>query len=333
MKEGVDDEDIMNQRDEESVGKDEWDAADKEQLIRDKKDALKSGEGVLERTLRVVEGSAGEVHLINLPGGREQAVLAIPREFVDGETALIVSLHGFGGDSAHQSAYFPLHERVNSQGFGLLLPNGIQDSLGNRFWNPTDDPCDFGKSCEDDVTYLTELAAEARKIKDFGAMYFFGYSNGGFMSHHMACKGLPGLRAVASLAGTSYVDDSSCEESAAVSALHIHGTEDSVVLFEGDKSGTEPASGGQSNFYLGAWEMAERWSRKGRCEWPDDLQPYSAMDLDRYVPGPETRMFRAGSGCAEGIEVELWSGVGSGHAPGYDDDFVDALLGWLFSQD
>ena len=68
-----------------------------------------------------------------------------------------------------------------------------------------------GKSGKDDVAYLTELVAVAKRVKDFGPVYFFGYSNAGFTSHHMACKGLPGLRAVASLAGTSYVEDSSCD--------------------------------------------------------------------------------------------------------------------------
>ena len=27
-------------------------------------------------------------------------------------------------------------------------------------------------------------------IKDFGPVYFFRYSNGGFMAHRIACKGL-----------------------------------------------------------------------------------------------------------------------------------------------
>ena len=134
-----------------------------------------------------------------------------PLGFVDGETPLIVSLHGYGGDSAYHTSYVPLHERVNSDGFALLLPNGQLDSQGNRFWNPTDRCCEGGKTGENDVAYLAELVAEARKVMDFGPVYFFGYSNGGFMSHRMACKGLPGLRAVASLAGTSYVEDSSCE--------------------------------------------------------------------------------------------------------------------------
>ena len=167
------------------------DFSDKEQWS-DEKDK-RSGEGtILERTVRLVEDSGGDVHYIDHAGRGDRTVLVTPQKFVDGETPLIVSLHGFGGTSADQAAYVPLHERVDTDGFALLLPNGAINSEGYQFWNPTDECCDGGKSGEDDVAYLTELVAEAKKIKDFGPIYFFGYSNGGFMAHHMACKGLPG---------------------------------------------------------------------------------------------------------------------------------------------
>ena len=59
----------------------------------------------------------------------------------------------------------------------------------------------------------------------------------------------------------------------------------------------------------------------------------ATLDLDQYVPGAETQAFRVESGCAEGVAIELWKGSGSGHAPGYGGDFVDALVGWLVSQE
>ena len=190
----------------------------------------------------------------------------------------------------HQSIYVPLHERVNSHRFALLLPNGAPDGEGNRVWNPTDECCDGGKAGEDDVAYLTELVAEASKTRDFGPLYFFGYSNGGFMAYHMACKGLPGLRAVASLAGTSYVEDSSCDGSPPVSALHVHGTADEVILFEGDVS--ESTGDAERAFYAGARDMVTRWSRRAGCDWPEEAQPHATLDLDRYVAGAETQAFR-----------------------------------------
>ena len=312
----------------------EWVLRAVEQWAKGQDDPLSLLEGtVLERTVRLAAESGGEVHYIDHPEREDPAVLLVPLAAVDGETPLIVSLHGYGGDSSYQSTYVPLHERVNTDGFALLLPNGIRDSEGNRFWNPTDECCESAKGGQDDVAFLTELVAGAEQVMDFGPVYFFGYSNGGFMSYHMACKGLPGLRAVASLAGTSYVEDSSCDGASPVSVLHIHGTADDVIRFEGDVSEPDAKGEGERAFYAGAQEMANRWSRRAGCEWPEQPQPYATLDLDRQVAGTETTAFRLESGCAEGVQIEIWMSVGSSHAPGYGDAFVDALIDWLLSQE
>ncbi len=334
LEERVDNVDARLQKVEEAASKAEPALPSKEQWSKGKGEGLSLPEGTaLERTVKLVDDHGGEIHFVDHPEREDRSVLVTPVEFVDGETPLIVSLHGFGGDSAYYSAYFPIHGRLNTDGFALLLPNGASDGQGNRFWNPTDRCCEGGKTGEDDIAFLTELVAEARKVGGFGPVYFFGYSNGGFMSHHMACKGLPGLRAAASLAGTSYVEDARCDGTAAVSVLHIHGTADQVILFEGDESETDPNGDGERAYYAGAQEMVTRWSKRAGCDWPADAKPYATLDLDQYVTGPETQAFRLESGCAEGISIELWIGVGSSHTPSYDDAFVDALLGWLLSQE
>ena len=76
-----------------------------------------------------------------------------------------------------------------------------------------------------------------------------------------------------------------------------------------------------------------RWSDRAGCEWPEHPQPYATLDLDQYVPGPETQAFRLESGCADGINIELWMGEGSSHSPGYGDAFANALVDWLLSQE
>ena len=306
-------------------------AAKEEQWSKDKDSKVSQpDDSVLERTAQLAEEAGGEVYYLVHPGRNDRSVLVLPLELREGRTPLIVSLHGFGGSSADHSLYFPLHERVNSHGFALLLPNGIPDSDGNRFWNPTDECCDGGKSGEDDVAYLTELVASAREVEDFGPVYLFGYSNGGFMAHHLACKGLPGLRAVVAVVGTSYVADSSCAGAPPVSALHIHGTADSVIQYAGDAS--EAAGDDKGAFYLGAQDMVARYGQIAGCAWPTEPQPYAALDFDQAVPGAETRAFRLQEGCAAGITIELWRGEGSSHAPAYGGAFTEALLAWLLSQ-
>ncbi len=289
---------------------------------------LKLLEGTdLERTVSLAEAAGGEVYYIDHPDREEPAVLVMPLEPIEGNP-LIVSLHGFGGNSADHSIYVPLHERVIRDGFGLLLPNGMRNAEGQRFWNPTDQDSGSSKVSQDDVAYLSHLVVEAQMLKEFGPVYFFGHSNGGFMSYWIACRGLPGLRAVASLAGTSYVEDAACQGAPPVSVLHIHGSADNVVLFEGMQAESDKDGPG----YAGAPDMVRRWGERAGCEWPEEPQPYASLDLDQYVPGSETHAFRLESGCAEGINIELWAAEGSGHGPSYGDAFVDALLDWLLTQ-
>ncbi len=295
-------------------------------------DRVKLLEGAdLERTVNLAEAAGGEVYYLDHPDREELAVLVMPPEPIEGNP-LIVSLHGFGGNSADHSIYVPLHQRLIRDGFGLLLPNGLRNADGQRFWNPTGQCCEGGKSGEDDAAYLSRLVADAQALNNFGPVYFFGYSNGGFMSYWMACVGLPGLRAVASLAGTSYVDDGNCEGAPPVSVLHIHGSEDEVVRFDGIQ-GEPDAEGKEGPGYAGALDMVRRWGERAGCDWPEDPQPYTALDLDGYVPGPETGAYRLESGCAAGISIEWWVGEGSSHGPGYGDAFVDALLEWLLAQE
>ena len=330
----------LQQKLEDAESKSETNFPDKEQWSKgdewseSKGDKLSMPEGTtVERTAILAEDAGGVVHYIEHPGRRDRTVLVTPQEFIDGETPLIVSLHGYGGNSADHSVYFPLQERINTHGFALLLPTGSLDAQGNPFWNPTDHCCDDGKSGEDDVAYLTDLVTEAMSLENFGPIYFFGYSNGGFMAHHMACKGLPGLRATASLAGTSYVEDSSCNGAPPVSVLQIHGTADEVILFDGDATEPDEKSGGERAFYASATDMVTRWSQRAGCEWPENPEPYTTLDLDRYVPDSETQAFRVESGCPDGIGIELWVGEGSSHSLGYDETFIDELLEWLLSQD
>ena len=295
----------------------------------DQRVKLLEGTGI-KRTLKLAAEGGGQAQVINYGaayGGARSAVLVLPDKLPEGEIPLIVSLHGFGGDSFSQGQYVPLHQRVNRDGFALLLPDGVENAEGRRFWNPTNG---FGKADQDDVGALTALVQEAGGEFDMGPVYFFGYSNGGFMSYWMACKGMPGLRAVASLAGTSYMDDTACEGASPVSVLHIHGTDDAVVLFDGVE--VEPGAEGRDGpGYAGAEDMFHRWGERAGCN-VQSVAHGLGVDLDDGVEGLETLTFAFPEGCAEGITVEMWSSDGGGHAPAYGDAFTDALLEWLLAQ-
>ena len=75
---------------------------DMEQWSNGKDDRSSLPEGTaLERIGRLAEESGGEVYYVDHPGRADRSVLVMPLEVLDGETPLIVSLHGYGGDSAY----------------------------------------------------------------------------------------------------------------------------------------------------------------------------------------------------------------------------------------
>ncbi len=298
---------------------------------REKELPEKTGEDTgIGRTLRLAAEGGGRAQVINYGagyGGARSAVLVLPDPLPEGEIPLIVSLHGFGGDSFSQASYVPLHNRVNRDGFALLLPNGVENAEGIRFWNPTDG---FGKADQDDVNALSALVQEAGGEFDMGPVYIFGYSNGGFMAYWMACKGLPGLRAIASLAGTSYYEDSECEGAPPVSVLHVHGMDDRVIRFHGSEESEFPALT-PGEWYTGAKEMYYHWGARAGCDG-NSQEDGEDLDLDTSINGAETFTFRFSGGCAEGITVEMWASDWGGHTPAYGDAFADALLDWLLAQ-
>lgn len=262
-------------------------------------------------------------------GSRQTAVVGLPQPRPAGEVPLIVLLHGYGSGSAAMVAYSRLHQRMNRDGFALLIPNGSVNRIGNRFWNANDWCCDFYDSGIDDSAALRGLIQQVVREHDLGSVYFFGHSNGGSMSYRMACD-LAHVRAIVSLAGSSSRDPNWCADADPVSVLQISGTADTVIWFQGN-DGQVGLVTGEPEFYLGALDLVKRWGDRAGCAWPDDPQPYATMDLDEAVGGAETQAYRLG-GCAEGVSVELWVGDGSGHSPGYGDAFADALLSWLLAR-
>src|SRR5258706_3929439 len=59
-----------------------------------------------------------------------------------------------------------------------------------------------------------------------------GHSNGGFMSHRLACDA-PRIAAIVSLAGAVWNDPSKCKPAGPVSILEVHGNADLTINYNG----------------------------------------------------------------------------------------------------
>ncbi len=256
-------------------------------------------------------------------GGERSARLQFPPG-VEGEAIpLVLSLHGYSGEAAAHDWYFGLSERILEYRFALITPQGTTDSRGNAFWNATDACCNFEDTDVDDVGWLSSLVSEAKEVVDVSGVYVTGYSNGGFMAYRLACDGLHGLVAIASLAGSSFGDPQRCAEASPISVLQIHGSADLDIPYDGALQ----FEGG----YPGATELTRRWAHRAGCD-VEQAPELPGIDLEEVLDGAETSVRRYGDGCAPGITVELWTIAGADHYPSFNDDWPDRLLNWLFNE-
>ncbi|MBL9037640.1 MAG: hypothetical protein JNG84_03895 [Archangium sp.] len=253
-------------------------------------------------------------------GPRERPVrLVVPPTASGTKLPLLVLLHGYGSNSEQINQAWHATATALAKGFVLALPEGTPDSQGRKFWNATPACCDRENRGIDDVAYLSAVldAIEAEVPIDTSRVYFAGHSNGSFMSFRMGCERATRVTAIAGLAGADFPSAETCVPSRPVSVLHAHGTRDDVIRYEGAPTA-----------YPSAREAALRWAGRGGC---DVAQPTAgaAMDLDRSVPGAETRVERWATGCSAGVDVELWTLEGSSHGPPFNDDWMPKVSDWL----
>lgn len=258
-------------------------------------------------------------------GGERPAELTRPYQYVAGTPVpLVIVLHGYGGSSAGIDRYFGISGLLHQDHFAVILPQGTLNPDGRRFWDATDFCCDFREADPDDVGYLNELVEEAADHVEPEGVYLVGLSNGGFMSYRMACESMPKLRGIVNLAGSSFDDADRCEGAEPISILHIHGTVDSTIRYNGGSRNRGTIR------YSGAREVVERWASRAGCDIEaGDTLP--SLDLVGNIPGAETTPLRYRTGCRTAVTVELWTIQEGPHVPRFDsNDIARRLTGWLF---
>ncbi len=261
----------------------------------------------------VAPGSTGVVTL-----GARPFRLHVPAGY-DGATPLplVVGLHGYTSSSQELDRYLGLSAASDARGFLLALPDGTLDRRGDRFWNATSTCCDIDRTGVDDSGYLSALVTAVRAAYPVDRVAVVGHSNGGYLAHRFACDHADQVDAIASLAGPLPADTSGCRPSRPVSVLHVHGTADTTVPYDG-RAGDSSAPG-----------TAAAWARLDGCRPTPAAAP--AQDDDASLPGAETTVLVWADGCRDGSRVALWTIAGGQHVPQLSSAFtgqvLDVLLG------
>ncbi|PKO48906.1 MAG: poly(3-hydroxybutyrate) depolymerase [Betaproteobacteria bacterium HGW-Betaproteobacteria-4] len=220
---------------------------------------------------------------------------------------LVLAFHGGGGHAEFvaDEARYGLIGKADKEGFVVVFPNGYSRLPGGRFatWN-AGGCCGAARDGNvDDVGFARAVVAAVRAQLPIDPERIFatGMSNGGMMSHRLACEAGDLFRAVASVAGTDAT--TSCSPSRAVSVLHIHARDDTHVLFNGGAGEGAFRDASKIMDFVSVPETMARWARRNRCgAAPTAVRAWPEAHCETY------------SGCADGVALQLCVTDDGGHS-------------------
>jgi polyhydroxybutyrate depolymerase len=230
---------------------------------------------------------------------------------------LILTLHGYTSNGRGQLGFFPLGKLAGKYNFIYCAPDGI-----DRSWNATEACCDWSGKV-DDSKYLRSLILKAMKEYniDKKRVYVTGLSNGGFMSYRMAHDHSDLITAIVPFAGVGFNRWPS-EPKHPVSVLHIHGTKDRTIKWNG--------GGIQGSKYPSAEDNFAKWKAFNNCEKKVETSKVK-IDLDRKVVGAETKVVRFESKDGK-VVSELWEVVDGGHVTPPKSDARESIIKWMLAR-
>ena len=255
-------------------------------------------------------------------GIQRDYILYIP-ELYDGSTAvpLILNFHGFGSNANEQMFYGDFRDIADTEGFLLVHPEGTT-FIGNQFWNVGFPGI---SSTIDDVGFTEALIDELATLYtiDLDRVYATGMSNGGFMSFLLACQLSEKIAAVASVTGSMTQDTfNDCNAQLPTPVLQIHGTEDDVVLYNGNTLSIPIA------------DVISYWVDYNNCE----TTPSTTTLPDLDVSDGSTVEHSVYENSDNGITTEHMKVIGGGHTwpgsvlntAGTNQDIDASMEIWLF---
>lgn len=259
------------------------------------------------RTERQQEAPAtGGLQEIQVQG--RKVLVHLPRGYDASHPApLVLAFHGGGGHAEYMADddRYGLQKKADEAGFVVAFPNGYSKLPGGKFatWNAGGCCGDARDKGSDDVGFARAIvtAIKGRYSIDAGRVFATGMSNGGMLSHRLACEAADVFRAVASVAGTDAT--SNCSPSRPISVLHIHAKDDDHVLFNGGAGSGAFRDESKVMNFISVPETMSRWVQRDRCTAP----PQRTLDK----PGAYCEAY---TGCSGGVSVHLCVTESGGHS-------------------
>ena len=241
-------------------------------------------------------------------GGRERSyVVYLPpnlqAKLQNREPApLVLVFHGGGGHAAGIARTTNLHQIADRQGFIAVYPNGTGAQGGRRLsWNAGSSPPQGYAEHQnvDDVGFVRTLLRQLQQTYpiDSRRIYATGFSKGGMLAYRLACEMADQFAAIAPVGGT--LTYAQCQPARPVALLHIHGSNDQSVPFEGGRG----AYSARMARYPSVLQNLDRWRQRNQCD-AKPVQARVTSDTQRYTY----------QDCKTGGEVSYYLVRDGGHA-------------------
>jgi polyhydroxybutyrate depolymerase len=225
---------------------------------------------------------------------------------------VVFAFHGGGGDMHLQAnTNYNLVGKADSAGFIAVFPNGFSRLPSGKLatWN-TGNCCAQARDRNiDDVGFVRSLVAQVQKQLNVDRLRIFatGMSNGGMMSHRLACEMADTFAAIAPVAGTDGTLE--CTPARPISVLQIHAKNDTHVLFEGGAGKDAFKDQSMVANFVSVPETMARWTQRNRC-----------TGATKRVLGVPGAYCEAQLQCADGARVQWCVTEKGGHSwPGVKD--------------
>lgn len=220
---------------------------------------------------------------------------------------LVLAFHGGGGHAEYMAndARYGLQSMAEREGFAVAFPNGFSKLPGGKFatWNAGGCCGDARDHGVDDVGFARAVVADVQRHRaiDRNRIFATGMSNGGMMSHRLACDAADLFRAVASVAGTDAT--TTCQPSRTVAVLHIHAKDDTHVLYNGGAGPDAFRDASKVMDFVSVPDTIARWVARNQCA----ATPQRVFDK----PGARCDIYTS---CRDHAAVELCTTDSGGHS-------------------
>ncbi len=165
-------------------------------------------------------------------------LLAGPEALPTKPLALVLNFHGYSDGPEEQEGFSLMSDHALQEGYVVAYPRGTGAIKG---WNAGACCGTAASSGIDDVAFAEALIDEIAAIAciDRERVYAVGYSNGGFLSHRLACELSNKISGIASVAGVMGMSE--CNPSRSIPVMQIHGTADAIVPYAGNVASGFPS--------------------------------------------------------------------------------------------